>query len=209
MPPNSDIVPAAGFRTTRLPSPPTCRFLASLHLTLEHHEVVHQLLHARARRRRELLGRRVIHSLSGIAELVGSPRQRPSLPQQRRDRLRRRRLRPVHGVGGHALIVGHALDCAARHKLPTSDRAQRSRCCKRTRPRQSPDPVVATRVEQEPTVDPTPLAELARGSRRSPTTASPGCNDRARRRIPQDRTSTVPQWLKRSQTSSPARTPFS
>jgi hypothetical protein len=145
MPPNSDIVPAAGFRTTRLPSPPTCRFLASLHLTLEHHEVVHQLLHARARRRRELLGRRVIHSLSGIAELVGSPRQRPSLPQQRRDRLRRRRLRPVHGVGGHALIVGHALDCAARHKLPTSDRAQRSRCCKRTRPRQSPDLVVVTR----------------------------------------------------------------
>jgi hypothetical protein len=203
MPPNSDIVPAAGFRTTRLPSPPTCRFLASLHLTLEHHEVVHQLLHARARRRRELLGRRVIHSLSGIAELVGSPRQRPSLPQQRRDRLRRRRLRPVHGVGGHALIVGHALDCAARHKLPTSDRATIAVL-------QADPPAAISRsrrrheVGQEPTVDPTPLAELAR-DRDVRRPHRPGCNDRARRRIPQDRIPTVHQWVKRSQASSPTR----
>ena len=73
--------------------------------TFEHHEVVHQLLHAGARLRRELLGRRIVHRRDGAVELVGAPRQRTGLAQQSRDRLRRWRLRPVRVVVGHATIV--------------------------------------------------------------------------------------------------------
>jgi hypothetical protein len=57
------------------PGSTTCRLLASLHLTLEHHEVVHQLLHAGTRRGRKLLGSGVIHRRGGATELVGAPRQ--------------------------------------------------------------------------------------------------------------------------------------
>ena len=107
----------------KLSSSTTGRLFASLHPTFEHHQMVHQLLHAGARRGRELLGCRVIHRCGDTAELVGPPRQRPGLPQQRRDRLRRRRLRPVHVIVGHA--VGHAVDCAgcrsqAAHDEPSS-----------------------------------------------------------------------------------------
>src|SRR3954451_16457785 len=73
---------------------PSCRLLAALCLTFEQHEVVHQLLHAGAGLRRELLGRRIVHRRCGAVELVGSPRQRPRFAQYRRDRLRRRRFRP-------------------------------------------------------------------------------------------------------------------
>jgi hypothetical protein len=95
----------------KLSSSTAGRLLASLHPTFEHHQMVHQLLHAGARRGRELPGRRVIHRCGDTAELVRAPRQRPGLPQQRRDRLRRRKLRPVHVIVDHA--VGHAVDCAA------------------------------------------------------------------------------------------------
>ena len=66
----------------------TGRLLASLHPTFEHHQMVHQLLHAGVRGGRELLGRGVIHRCGDTAELVGAPRQRSGLPQQRGDRLR-------------------------------------------------------------------------------------------------------------------------
>src|SRR3954451_20738118 len=107
---------------------PSCRLLAALCLTFEQHEVVHQLLHAGAGLRRELLGRRIVHRRCGAVELVGSPRQRPRFAQYRRDRLRRRRFRPVH-------IVAHAADCAVHHKPPTADRAAGPECRKRIRGR--------------------------------------------------------------------------
>src|SRR3954451_1746519 len=103
----------------------SCRLLAALCLTFQQHEVVHQLLHAGAGLRRELLGRRIVHRRCGAVELVGSPRQRPRFAQYRRDRLRRRRFRPVH-------IVAHAADCAVHHKPPTADQAASPECRKRT-----------------------------------------------------------------------------
>jgi len=47
--------------------------LTTPHLAFQQHEVVHQLLHAGAGLRRELLGRRVAHRRGGVAELVGAP----------------------------------------------------------------------------------------------------------------------------------------
>jgi TPR repeat protein len=70
--------------------------------------VVHQLLHTGAGLRRELVSFGIINRRGGTTELVRAPRQPTSLPQQRRDRLRRNRLSPVH------VIVAHAADCAVR-----------------------------------------------------------------------------------------------
>jgi hypothetical protein len=47
--------------------------LAALDLTFEHHEVVHQLLHAGAGLRGELPGCGVVHRRGGTGELVGAP----------------------------------------------------------------------------------------------------------------------------------------
>ena len=96
------------------------RPLASLQLAFEHHEVVHELLHADARRSRELLGRGVIHRCGGTAELVSAPGQRASLAQELGDRFRGRRIRTVH------VIVSHAVDSALHHNRFTTDRARTS-----------------------------------------------------------------------------------
>jgi uncharacterized protein YbjT (DUF2867 family) len=60
-------------RAAALP-PPSCSPLASLCLTFEHREVMNQLIHGGAGLRRELLGRRIVHSRGGAAESVGAPR---------------------------------------------------------------------------------------------------------------------------------------
>ena len=108
--------PAAGSGSST-----ACCLLTTLHLAFQQHEVVHQLLHAGAGLRGELLSRRIVHRRGGAAELVGAPRQRTRFAQHRRDRLRRRRPRPVH------IVVAHAADCAVHHK---PDRAANPECRK-------------------------------------------------------------------------------
>jgi hypothetical protein len=68
----------------------------------------------------EALGCGVIHRRGGATQLLGAPRQRASLAQERGDRFRGRRIRTVH------VVVDHAVDPAVHHDRLTIDRATTS-----------------------------------------------------------------------------------
>ena len=72
----------------------------SLRLLVEPHQLVHQLIDAVAGLRGKLLDGRILHRCDVSAQFVRAPRHRPSLAEQGRDHLRRRRIRLVHAVLG-------------------------------------------------------------------------------------------------------------